>query len=277
MARIRTIKPEFWTDEDLSSISAEAALLAIALLNYADDEGYFKAHPGLVRAACMPLRDTSVKVSDMLGELTEISYIRVGTGSDGKRYGQIVNFAKHQVINRAAQSQIRKISITWDSFTEDSLKTHGALTDVSLLEKEMEKEMEQGKEREVEVEVEGGCKGETMAECSVSEKPAAPASGACVTDANFEIFWAQYPQRHGANPKPRAFRGWAARIRQGAMPDEMIAGAMAYAQYCDRLRITGTEYVMQAATFLGPDLHFRNDWRKPNVRQFHFDINDQPF
>ncbi len=40
MARIRTIKPTFWTDEDMADISEAACLLAIGLLNYADDEGY---------------------------------------------------------------------------------------------------------------------------------------------------------------------------------------------------------------------------------------------
>nr|MBF6067360.1 primosomal protein [Klebsiella pneumoniae] len=38
MARIRTIKPEFWTDEDMAEVSEPACLLAIGLLNYADDE-----------------------------------------------------------------------------------------------------------------------------------------------------------------------------------------------------------------------------------------------
>ena len=44
MARIRTIKPEFWRDELLAGISAEAALLAIGLLNHCDDEGFFNAN-----------------------------------------------------------------------------------------------------------------------------------------------------------------------------------------------------------------------------------------
>ena len=36
MARIRTIKPEFWTDEDMAEVSEPACLLAIGLLNYAE-------------------------------------------------------------------------------------------------------------------------------------------------------------------------------------------------------------------------------------------------
>lgn len=59
MARIRTIKPTFWTDEDMAEISESACLLAIGLLNYADDEGYFNANPKLIKAAVFPIRETS--------------------------------------------------------------------------------------------------------------------------------------------------------------------------------------------------------------------------
>lgn len=73
MGRIRTIKPEFWTNESLSALSAETHMLAAALLNYADDEGYFNANPGLVKAACSPLRESSVSTHTQLKRLAEIS------------------------------------------------------------------------------------------------------------------------------------------------------------------------------------------------------------
>ena len=73
MGRIRTVKPEFWTNEALSASSAETHLLAAALLNYADDEGYFNANPGLVKAACSPLRESSVSTHAQLRRLAEIS------------------------------------------------------------------------------------------------------------------------------------------------------------------------------------------------------------
>ena len=41
--RIRTLKPEFWSHPVISRQSDAAKLLAIGLLNYADDEGYFYA------------------------------------------------------------------------------------------------------------------------------------------------------------------------------------------------------------------------------------------
>jgi hypothetical protein len=283
MARIRTIKPEFWTDEELSSIPAESALLAIALLNYADDEGYFKAHPGLVRAGCMPLRDTSGKVSEMLQELVGIGYIRIGTGSDGKKYGQVINFLKHQRISHPSPSAISRFSITWDRFRESSgISPEGSVNPPETLRPEMEMEREMEREMEEEREMEGECKGETMHDPERHEnetrQQAAPASRTLdsVSD-EFEIFWTQYPRRHGTNPKQGAFKRWSSRIRDGTRPDEMISGAMRYAQHCDAKRITGTEFVMQAARFLGPDEHYRDDWRKPNGTACHLDPNDRPF
>lgn len=109
MARIRTIKPEFWRDEDLSKVGAEAALLAIGLLNHADDEGYFSANPKLIEADVFPLRELSGSVPVMLEELRSIGYIKVFLGSDGKRYGQVVNFEKHQVINKKSPSKIKDL------------------------------------------------------------------------------------------------------------------------------------------------------------------------
>lgn len=114
MARIRTIKPEFWTDEDLAGVSEAALLLAAALLNYADDEGYFNANPGLIKAACFPLREPSVKLHVSLTELSNIRYLEIGTVIDGKRYGHIRKFLDHQRISHAKESKIKDLQISWE-------------------------------------------------------------------------------------------------------------------------------------------------------------------
>lgn len=124
MARIRTIKPEFWTDEDLAEVSEPSLLLAIGLLNHADDEGYFRANPALVKAAIFPIREPSLSIHGMLTELSNAGYLRLFEGSDGKKYGLILNFTKHQKINRPSASKIKMLDI----FTEDSVNTHGGLT-----------------------------------------------------------------------------------------------------------------------------------------------------
>lgn len=131
MARIRTIKPEFWRNEDLSELPEPVHMLAAALLNYADDYGYFNANPKLIQAECFPLRELSVSIHAALTDLSRIGYIRIGKGEDGRDYGHIIKFSEHQVINRPSKEKISKLSITWI----DSLNTHGVLTEGSLQER----------------------------------------------------------------------------------------------------------------------------------------------
>jgi hypothetical protein len=113
MARIRTVKPEFWKDEDLSELPAETHMLAAALLNYADDEGYFNANARLIKAECMPLREDSAGIDESLAKLAKTGYITLGTSPEGKQYGHVVHFTEHQRINRPTESKIKNKTITW--------------------------------------------------------------------------------------------------------------------------------------------------------------------
>jgi len=124
MARIRTIKPEFWYDEDIASLPAETRLLAIGLLNVADDEGYFKAHPALIRGQIFPFHEDSLNIHGMLTELSGVGYLRLFEGLDGKLYGHVKNFGKHQKVNRPSPSKIKEK----DMLTEGSVSAHGGLT-----------------------------------------------------------------------------------------------------------------------------------------------------
>lgn len=111
MARIRTIKPEFWTDEDMAEVSEAACLLAIGLLNYADDEGYFNANPKLIKAAVFPIREPSVSIPVMLRELSNHGYLSMFYTSDNRQFGLIKNFAKHQVVNKPRPSKIKEMEL----------------------------------------------------------------------------------------------------------------------------------------------------------------------
>lgn len=125
MARIRTIKPEFWQDEDLAETSEPTRLLAIGLLNCSDDEGYFNANYKLLEASIFPLTDPSMSVHECLKQLCEIGYVKLYKCSKGRKtYGQVVNFMKHQKVNRPTPSKIRADV----NFTEPSLSPHEPLT-----------------------------------------------------------------------------------------------------------------------------------------------------
>jgi hypothetical protein len=108
MARIRTIKPEFWQNEDLASVSEHARLLAIALLNHADDKGCFLANPALVRAACFPFVEDSKNVLRSLQELSNIGYIEIRE-CQGKAIGMVVKFLDHQRIDKPQKSKLYEI------------------------------------------------------------------------------------------------------------------------------------------------------------------------
>ncbi len=129
--RIRTVKPEFWSNEDLARVSAETALLAIGLLNFSDDEGYFHANPQLIQSAIFPLRKLSMNVHGMLIELLCIGYIRVHREVEkGKVYGHVVNFTKHQKVCRPYPSRIKDLC----KFIDDSWNVHGVFPEHSLQE-----------------------------------------------------------------------------------------------------------------------------------------------
>lgn len=54
MARIRTIKPEFWTDEKIVQLPYEARLFFIGLWNFCDDDGYLMNEPNRLRMQILP-------------------------------------------------------------------------------------------------------------------------------------------------------------------------------------------------------------------------------
>lgn len=128
--RIRTIKPEFWQDEQLSELDAESTLLAIGLLNYADDHGYFNAHPGLVQAGIFPLRKLSRDIRESLARLEDIDWIRI-VNRDGKRWGVVVGFEKHQKVDKPGKSRICGISAFPEDFAEPSREFREYLASVS--------------------------------------------------------------------------------------------------------------------------------------------------
>jgi hypothetical protein len=155
MARIRTIKPEFWQNEELASLSEHARLLAIALLNFSDDEGYFLANPALVRANCFPFQEDSRSIPGSLQELSRIGYVEIRECS-GKAVGRIVKFREHQRIEKAQKSKLAStfLSCTGEEKQEntrensDSVTVPGTFQEGSRSSHGLERKgKEQGKER----------------------------------------------------------------------------------------------------------------------------------
>lgn len=110
MARIRTIKPEFWTDERIVELSAFARLLFIGLWNFCDDEGRMVYSPKRIKLQIFPA--DNVDISELFGELRGNSaelfdkpLIEV-YGIGNTQYLQICNFSKHQKIDKRTASKL---------------------------------------------------------------------------------------------------------------------------------------------------------------------------
>jgi hypothetical protein len=116
MPRIRTIKPDFFTNEEIGRLPAEARLLFIGLWILADREGRLQDRPIRIRAQLFPY-DTWA-VASLLEDLEEANLIW-RYEAEGKKCIQIINFAKHQSphpketkygLPPAPQSQGREVS-----------------------------------------------------------------------------------------------------------------------------------------------------------------------
>jgi len=154
MARIRTIKPDFWTDEKIVELLFEARLFFIGTWNFADDNGNLQRSARKLKMQIFPA--DSVDCEPIIQRLLALGLLTEYSVNDDS-YLHIVGFERHQVINRKSKSAIplppvlteSKPSEASNSLNEageiqsgsvngagqeghDSVTTHGVLTEDSL-------------------------------------------------------------------------------------------------------------------------------------------------
>lgn len=101
MARIRTIKPEFFTSEDIVSLSPLARLLYVAMWCEADKEGRLVWKPITFKLRYLPADDCDIKA--LCQEITDRGLVT----QYGEGYAVIPSFGAHQHINpRESASQL---------------------------------------------------------------------------------------------------------------------------------------------------------------------------
>jgi len=98
MAKIRTIKPQFWLNESLAECTPSARLFYIGLWNFVDDDkGVFQWKPNRLKAQIFPY--DNIKVEKLLQELVDIGVIKQFQ-YEGQEYGYIPSFSNHQKIDK---------------------------------------------------------------------------------------------------------------------------------------------------------------------------------
>jgi hypothetical protein len=231
VARIRTVKPDFWTDAAVGECSVSARLLLIASLNFADDYGGLDRSSKQLKAQAFPYDniDCEPLVLELLRNGLFVEY-----EVDGRKYLHIKGFRKHQKVENPAKPRIPLYESTptpTQTITEASPNPPRVVAVSSL----------EGKGRE----------GKTKS------APAVPAW--------FSEFRLAYPPRAGSQRWRDAERAANSRLAEGHVARELIDGAIRYATYCRALGKLKTEFVLQAATFLGPNKQFLEPWDTPET------------
>jgi len=216
MARIRTIKPEFFRHEALSDLEVEypdlhPMLVFIALWGHCDKQGVF---PWRVKQLALDILPFIWEghIGDTLGRslmcLRDGGLIQQGE-SGGKLYGIIPTFLKHQRITGKEGQEVSKYPELKDISIVDTPGTHRGHTGDTLGMTGRE-----GKGREEEGKGKGGVGGEAAA------SPPAAAAASPRKDKDLAT-----PVEPGS-PEHRVAVAWATMVRE-ANPDRAVtAGAV---------------------------------------------------
>jgi hypothetical protein len=109
--RIRTVKPEFWAHPVYGRLSDLCKWLAVGLLSYADDEGYFFAEPELIRASLWPFSGNSPedyrRLTEALQQLRMVGWYEHSDSLEMGQIGRIAKWSKHQKISHPSTSKIK--------------------------------------------------------------------------------------------------------------------------------------------------------------------------
>ena len=96
MARIRTIKPEFFQDEKMAGMSVTDRFVFLGLISMADDAGRLLDNVKVIEAFIFPTTDD--RVHESLMNLAREGRIRRGKTSSGQKVIQILGWSKHQYV-----------------------------------------------------------------------------------------------------------------------------------------------------------------------------------
>jgi len=124
MARIRTVKPEFWTSEQIVECSTNARLLFIGMWNFCDDAGRHPASAKRLKMEVFPA--DAFSIDEIVGWVDEL----LGAGllglyeAQGRSYWYVTGWGSHQKIDRPTVKHP-------DPFDEDSTITRRTIAEAS--------------------------------------------------------------------------------------------------------------------------------------------------
>lgn len=204
MARIRTVKPEFFTSLSNGALSRDARLLYIGLYTYCDDEGRGVHDARVIKGALFPLDDdmTHESVTLLISELHRAGKV-ILYEVDGKPLLRVAGW-HHQKISHPTPSRLPP---------EDSGKVL-----------EPSRKSRRSRARAVSVSVSGNREQGRANGCAPEHPPerngeGPPPAGPAELVSNFDRFWDACPRKIG---KARARAKFDSATRRGVPPEQLI-------------------------------------------------------
>lgn len=227
MARIRTIKPEFFRSRSLARCSRDARMTFAGLWCEADDFGRGVADARILKGGIWPLDDdiSWQDVEKHLGELEETGHI-VRYDANGEDFFEIVAWAEHQ---SSAYRRGKAIHPASDGTVphDEACKELQAAPPIVL----------EGKGK---------------------EGKGSASSDACVSE--FDAIWSDYPRKIA---RKDALKAYQARRREGVLAEELARSVPLFAQAMKREK-RDQDKIMHGSTFFGPGERWR-DYLEPVV------------
>jgi len=212
MARIRTIKPEFFTHEDLAELSPLERLFFIGLWTQADREGRLEDRPKRLKVVLLPY--DACDADSLLGDLADKGFVK-RYAVDGKALLEIPGFLKHQ--RPHPKEPTSDVPAPKHEKKRHAVKKNGeTMVNPSLRE------------------------GVSLREGK--ESPYSPPKG---DDSGFNLFWSEYPKKVA---RKEALKAWT-KIRPANGTQEIIVNALKQHKTCTQW-MGERRYIPNPATWL---------------------------
>lgn len=194
MARIRTIKPDFWTDGAMVKLSPYARLLYIGMWNFTMcDHGHVADDAFKLKLQVLPMDDVDIEA--LLAEILDAGRVVRVEDPEGRKYLLIRRFEDHQKIDPRWKTRCPACAQV------SSLKP--AETPVSLV------ELTQTPTNSPQLPL--GRDGMGRESKKTSSKPAA--------SKEFDSFWISYPRKIGKEAAKKAFTKALTKTEAGKIMD----------------------------------------------------------
>lgn len=171
MARIRTIKPEFWEDEKIGKLPIPCRLFFIGCWNFADDFGVIKGNAALLKSQIFPY-DENLRVSEIKKWIDALVDARmlVPIIHAEESYYFIRTFRSHQVLDKRYDKSYIGKGIVKELISK-ALNDNDVNTTSTLRDNDVNTTEEKEEEKEDKKESPNGDKKEAKASSSVSSNP----------------------------------------------------------------------------------------------------------